>query len=94
MAKKLKNLRIRKVDFVDEGANPDAHTRLTKKRDGGQPAGEGSGKGTGALHRLFSLIGKAAGMDQDEIDSAMDEIQKGSSMSFTERINADRKSVV
>lgn len=88
MAKKLKNLRIRKVDFVDEGANPDAHTRLTKKRDGGQPAGEGSGKGTGALHRLFSLIGKAAGMDQDEIDSAMDEIQKGSSMSFTERINA------
>ena len=88
MAKKLKNLKIRKVDFVDEGANPDAHTRLTKKRDGGQSVGVGSGKGTGALHRLFSLIGKAAGMDQDEIDSAMDEIQKGSSMSFKERINA------
>ncbi len=25
MATKLKNLRISKVDFVDEGANPDAH---------------------------------------------------------------------
>ena len=25
MAAKLKNLKIRKVDFVDEGANPDAN---------------------------------------------------------------------
>lgn len=88
MAKKLKNLRIRKVDFVDEGANPDAHTRLTKKKDRGQPSGDGSGKGTGALQRLFSFIGKAAGMGQEEIDSAVEEIQKGSAMSFTERINA------
>ncbi len=88
MAKKLKNLKIRKVDFVDEGANPDAHTCLTKKKDGGQSAGDCRGKGTGALHSFFSFIGKVAGMDQDEINSAVDEIQKGSSMSFTERINA------
>ena len=26
MATKLKNLRIKKVDFVDEGANPDAQS--------------------------------------------------------------------
>ena len=25
MATKLKNLKVKKVDFVDEGANPDAH---------------------------------------------------------------------
>ena len=31
MATKLKNLRISKVDFVDEGANPDAHIKLTKR---------------------------------------------------------------
>ena len=34
MATKLKNLRIRKVDFVDAGANPDAHIRLLKRKDG------------------------------------------------------------
>lgn len=32
MATKLKNLRISKVDFVDEGANPDAHIKLTKSK--------------------------------------------------------------
>lgn len=34
MATKLKNLRIKKVDFVDEGANPDAHIRMIKRKDG------------------------------------------------------------
>ena len=38
MATKLKNLRISKVDFVDEGANPDAHIKLTKsKSEKGSP---------------------------------------------------------
>ena len=41
MATKLKNLRISKVDFVDEGANPDAHIKLTKsKGEKGQSTGE------------------------------------------------------
>ena len=35
MAAKLKNLKIRKVDFVDEGANPDAHIKMIKRKDGG-----------------------------------------------------------
>ena len=89
MATKLKNLRIKKVDFVDEGANPDAHIRMVKRRDGEeQSEGENSEKGTGnILKKLFGFIGKAAGMDQDEIDSAMEEIQKGDSVSFTEKVN-------
>ncbi|MBQ9348985.1 MAG: hypothetical protein IJT94_16885 [Oscillibacter sp.] len=33
MAQKLKNLKIVKVDFVEEGANPDAHIVLTKQKD-------------------------------------------------------------
>lgn len=39
MATKLKNLKITKVDFVDEGANPDADIGITKKRGdaGGKP---------------------------------------------------------
>ena len=90
MATKLKNLRIKKVDFVDEGANPDAHIGMIKRKDGvGQATEEDEKKESGnILKRLFGFIGKAAGMDQSEIDSAIDEIQKGSSMSFTERINA------
>jgi hypothetical protein len=35
MATKLKNLNITKVDFVDEGANPDAHIRLYKRKGEG-----------------------------------------------------------
>ena len=86
MATKLKNLKIRKVDFVDEGANPDAHIKMVKSKNGGeQSVGE---KGTGnILKRMFGFIGKAAGMNQEEIYSAMEEIQKGDSVSFNEKFN-------
>lgn len=33
MATKLKNLHIRKVDFVDEGANQRADIKIAKKKD-------------------------------------------------------------
>ncbi len=90
MPTKLKNLKVKKVDFVDEGANPDAHILMVKSRNGeGQEEGGGGTKGSDSiLKKLFGFIGKAAGMDQGEIDSAMEEIQKGSAMSFAERINA------
>ena len=88
MATKLKNLKIKKVDFVDQGANPDAHIRMVKRKDGKeQSTGENSKKVTGFFRKMFSFIGKAAGMNQDEIDSAMDEIQKGDSVSFEEKFN-------
>lgn len=87
MAAKLKNLKIKKVDFVDEGANPDAHIRMVKNKDGEQSSGKGSEKSSGFINRLLGFIGKAAGMNQDEIDSAMNEIQKGDSVSFNEKIN-------
>lgn len=88
MATKLKNLKIRKVDFVDEGANPDAHIRMLKRKDADvQTAGDGCRSGTGSiLKKMLGFIGKAAGMDQEEIDSAVDEIQKGDSESFNEKI--------
>lgn len=89
MSTRLKNLKIKKVDFVDEGANPDAHIRMLKKKDGGeQTVEEDSKKNIGSiLKKLFGFIGKAAGMNQEEIDCAMDEIQKGDSVSFNEKIN-------
>lgn len=81
MATKLKNLKVTKVDFVDEGANPDAHTMLRKNRGGQDVTKE---KSPGFMQKLFSFIGKAAGMEQDEIDSAMNEISKSESESFGE----------
>lgn len=88
MAAKLRNLKIKKVDFVDEGANPDAHIRMIKRKDEKeQSTGENSEKSTGFWKRLLGFIGSAAGMDQEEIDSAIDEIQKGDSLSFNEKIN-------
>lgn len=89
MATNLKNLKVRKVDFVDEGANPDAHIRMLKsKGKGGKGEEEGGTKGTGGmLKKMLGFIGKAAGMGQEEIDSAMDEIQKGDSVSFSEKIS-------
>ena len=89
MAAKLKNLEVTKVDFVDEGANPGAHIRLFKRKDsGGQQEGDSTSKGQGSpLKKLLGFIGKAAGMGQDEIDSAASEIQKSGSYSFNERLD-------
>lgn len=89
MATKLKNLKIKKVDFVEEGANPDAHIRMIKRKDGGEKPKEADNtRGVENIwKKLFGFIGKAAGMDQREIDSAVDEIQKGGSISFKEKIN-------
>lgn len=89
MAAKLKNLKIRKVDFVDEGANPDAHIGMMKRKDADAQVPEGRCKkeSGNVLKKLFGFIGKAAGMDQGEIDSVVDEIQKGDSVSFNEKIN-------
>lgn len=82
MATKLKNLKIKKVDFVDEGANPDADIKLRKKKDREEPKNSSS-----ILKKLFGFIGKAAGMDPGEIDSALAEIQKDNSVSFNEKMN-------
>lgn len=49
MATKLKNLKIKKVDFVDEGANPDAHIRMIKRKDEDEQAAEDISKKEGAV---------------------------------------------
>lgn len=87
MATKLKNLKIKKVDFVDEGANPDAHICLKKNKDGKSSERESGEKGVGFIRKFFTFLGKAAEMNQNEIDSVMDEIQKSESVSFDEKYN-------
>ena len=89
MATKLKNLKIKKVDFVDEGANPDARIRMLKRKDmeGREAEEDGKKSSGGLLKKMFGFIGKAAGMDQSEIDSALDEVRKSGSVSFHESFN-------
>lgn len=88
MATKLKNLKITKVDFVEDGANPEAHIRLFKSKDGVEPPhDEGAEKKPNIWKRLITAITKAAGSETDtsELESVIDDIQK-SSESFGERI--------
>ena len=88
MATKLKNLKITKVDFVDDGANPEAHILLFKSKDGVEPPhDEGAEKKPNIWKRLITAITKAAGSEPDtsELESVIDDIQK-SSESFGERI--------
>ena len=88
MATKLKNLRVRKVNFVDEGANPDAHIMMLKRKDEKQVGRGTEERSSGNIFKkLFAFIGRAAGMAPEEIDNAIDEIQKGDSVSFNEKIN-------
>ncbi len=89
MATKLKNLEVTKVDFVDQGANPDAHIKLYKRKDEQEPASEGGGgeRGSGILKKLVAFIAKAAGMGEEEIDSAMGEIEKSGAETFSETIS-------
>ena len=90
MATKLKNLKVTKVDFVDEGANPDAHIMLYKSRGGTEGTGTGGsesgGRSEGFWKRFVSAVFKTAGMKQEELDTAMDQLQKSGAVSFGENM--------
>lgn len=85
MATKLKHLKVTSVDFVDEGANPDAHIRLYKRRDeaAAEPGTEDpNSDGAGFFKRLSSSLTKMFGLAQ-EPENAETEVQKNSA-SFDE----------
>lgn len=91
MATKLKNLKVTKVDFVDEGANPDAHIQLFKSRDETMLGEEQKEENRpGVLKRLITFIAKAAGLEAEEIDAVVEEVEKGGSESFSDRLNEVR----
>lgn len=92
MATKLKNLKIKKVDFVDQGANPDAHIRMVKRKDGEAQQGNDTGGRTGGVwKRLVSAIAKATGIDQEDLESAVEDIEKSGAMTFGEQMNERKR---
>lgn len=89
MATKLRNLKVKKVDFVDQGANPDAYIKLYKRKDGATEVQPGAAESEekGVWKRFFSAIAKMAGMKPEEINSAVEHIEKGGSETFAEKMN-------
>lgn len=97
MATKLKDLKITKVDFVDAGANPEANVMLYKNESGlpgdaGKEDGESTGgepgvlKQGGVLKRFISAIGRAIGLEPEEIDATVEEIEKGGAETFSSKL--------
>lgn len=81
MATKLKNLKVKKVDFVDQGANPEAHIKIKKKKDDSKEEKES------VVKRFFTAIANASGLKQEELESVVEEIAKGDSITFGEKMN-------
>lgn len=86
MSTKLKRLKISKVDFVDAGANPDAYISLYKRKDG-QSTTEENPKKESIWKRLFKPLAKLAGVEQEELDTAVEAIEKGEAVSFSEKLS-------
>lgn len=79
MATKLKDLKVKKVDFVDAGANPDADIKLFKRN-------LDASKTENIFKRLADFFLKEAGKE-----SKADDVQK-SAVTFTEQMN-ERKTM-
>ncbi len=79
---KLKNLGINKVDFVDEGANQDAHILIYKNRES-----EPDEKPAGFIKGLLDLMKKHKLTDPEELQAAIAEVEKGGSQSFHDKMS-------
>lgn len=81
MATKLKNLKIKKVDFVDNGANPGASIALYKSKpaEGKVPAvkpEEGTPPEESFLKRIVHAIAKSIGATDAQAAAAVEEVSK------------------
>ena len=81
MATKLKNLKIKKVDFVDNGANPGASIALYKSKpaEGEAPAvqpKEDTPPEESILKRIVHAIAKSIGATDAQAAAAVEEVSK------------------
>lgn len=65
MATKLKNLKIKRVALVDEGANPDAFVRFAKSKEAKQPEQPAENE-QGIMRRALAVIAKALGIELEK----------------------------
>ena len=91
LATKLKNLHIRKVDFVDEGANQRADIKIAKEKDADPEADIPVREST--MKKFMRAIGKAVGITDDYLD-ALEDVQKGNSQTFGEKMTEVKRQKV
>lgn len=102
MANKLKNLKVTKVDFVDDGANQRADIKLYKRNsnEGDNPIVPipvipEDAKKRSMFKRIVSDIGKALGFkDEVEVFQEGEGIQKGNSQTFGDKMTEVKRGKV
>ena len=90
MATKLKHLKIKKVDFVDDGANPEAFIRLYKSKDGAAPTTEENiVENPKFWNRFMTTVAKAFKLEdeQPENEPDTDSVAKGGAESFNDKFS-------
>lgn len=95
MATKLKNLVVSKVDFVDAGANQGADIKLFKRKE--SEVSKESIPHESVWKKFMRAVGKKVGIDDGEIDtmiSSTEEVQKGNSQTFGEKMTEVKRSKV
>lgn len=104
MATKLKNLHVKKVDFVDEGANQQADIKIFKRKEQSTPVvtnllQDPMKEQKSLFKRLMHSIGKSLGFKDEEIDGFSELpsegiIQKGNSQTFGEKMTEVKRQKV
>lgn len=85
MPAKLKDLEVTKVDFVDAGDNKRADVVLFKRQDGLPEPQEPEVEAPGLLKRFLTWIAKAAGASAEELDAALEAVEKDAT-TFDEKL--------
>lgn len=88
MANKLADLKVTKVDFVDQGDNKAANLLLFKRKPeeaAADPAPQAKAMG-GFLHSVIAAIAKSVGATEAQIDAAVEEIAKSDAETFGEKM--------
>ena len=90
MATKLKHLKIKKVDFVDDGANPEAFIRLYKSKDGAAPTPEENiVENPKFWNRFTAAVAKAFKLEDEQAEGRpeTEDVAKGGAESFGDKFS-------
>ena len=90
MATKLKHLKIKKVDFVDDGANPEAFIRLYKSKDGAAPTTEENiVENPKFWNRFMAAVAKAFKLEDEQAEDGpeTEDVAKGGAESFGDKFS-------
>ena len=94
MAAKLKNLKVTKVDFVDQGANQRADVNLFKRKETVEPEAEPEGETRMSLFKRFARWFKGEDASEEEIEKAATSFNEELLSTSTEKIQEEIWNVV